>query len=82
MSKKEIFEENVVSFIYQLGRDFLPLGDIETLVRDSSTDLTVSYSNEPLEKYSRFIVNRLKEPDFNKEIIKNPHFKKKRKIKE
>lgn len=59
MTKQKQFEEKVVSFLYELGRDHLPLGDIELIVRHSEIDPDVNYCNKGLEKYAREIVNRL-----------------------
>ena len=60
MSKEEEFEEKIVSFLYELGRDHLPLADIETITRNSEKEIVASYTNKHLENYAREIMKRLK----------------------
>lgn len=62
MTNEEKFEERVVAFLYELGRDHLPLADIEQLARNSEGQfgIVTKYSNKGLEIYAREIVERLK----------------------
>jgi len=62
MEKTKQFEERVVAFLYELGRDHLPLADVEKLVRSSEGPfgIVTKYSNKGLEIYAREIVERLK----------------------
>jgi hypothetical protein len=50
----------LVAFIYILGRDYLPLGDIEKIIEDHVDRAeTYEYSNEYLEFYAKHISRRL-----------------------
>lgn len=49
-------------FLYVLGRDYLPLGSIEAIMKnhvEKSVLLEVDYSNKYLEKYARSVSDRL-----------------------
>ncbi len=54
--------DNVVSFMYELMRDHLPAGTVETIVRNVlAEDPPVHYCNGWLAKHAAFIVDRLLE---------------------
>lgn len=48
----------LVSFLYQLMRDHVPAGEIESLMMNSS-EPDVLYTNGWLAKYAEYIANRL-----------------------
>jgi len=50
----------LVSFLYQLMRDHLPMGVIEKIVQDADVPI-VEYTNGWLAKYAEDIANRLKD---------------------
>ena len=63
MTNEEKFEERVVSFIYELGRDHLPLADLEQVTRNTENIDVTNYSNKHMEQYAREIKERLKKND-------------------
>ena len=60
MTKQKQFEEKIVSFLHELGRDHIPLGDIEKLTKNSEHEVVTKYTNKQLEVYAREIMKRLK----------------------
>lgn len=51
----------LVSFLYELMRDYLTPGEIEKIVQDSEDEPTVVYTNGWLAKYAEDLANRLKD---------------------
>lgn len=49
----------LVSFLYELMRDHMLIGDIEAIVRESEKDPNVTYTNGWLAKYAEDVANRL-----------------------
>jgi len=55
----KILKANVCSLLYELGRDYLPLGDLEILIRNSQHGLETKFTNKQLAKYTKKAVKRL-----------------------
>lgn len=56
-----ISEERLICFIYLLGRDCMPLGEIERIMKDVDfIDEPAICSNDYLRQYAHDCVNRLK----------------------
>jgi hypothetical protein len=53
-------ESRLVSFLYELMRDHVPLGVVEEIVQASEKEPDVLYTNGWLAKYAEDIANRLK----------------------
>ena len=53
-------ESRLVSFLYELMRDHVPLGIVESIVQASEKEPDVLYTNGWLAKYAEDIANRLK----------------------
>lgn len=51
----------LVSFLYELMRDHLPVGTVEELVRASEQESEVVYTNGWLAQYAEDLANRLKD---------------------
>lgn len=58
-SGKIDINSKLVSFLYELIRDHMPLGEVETLVRNSQ-EPDCYYTNGWLAKYAEDLANRLK----------------------
>ena len=57
-----IDDTKIVAFLYELMRDYLPLADVETLVRRQmciSKDNKATYTNGWLAEYAKDLANRL-----------------------
>ena len=55
------FNSKLISFLYELMRDHVLLGDIESLVRSSESIETTLYSNGWLANYAADIAKRLQD---------------------
>ena len=53
-------KSKVVSFMYLLGRDHLPLGTIEEIMMQCKTDEITEFSNGWLADYAKDIAKRLR----------------------
>lgn len=51
----------LVSFLYELMRDYLPPGTVEKIVQASDSEQNVHYTNGWLAQYAEHIANRLKD---------------------
>jgi hypothetical protein len=51
----------LVSFLYELMRDHLPIATVEELVRASEDEPNVVYTNGWLAQYAQDLANRLKD---------------------
>ena len=52
-------KSKLVSFLYQLMRDHVPPGDVESVVKQSESDEFCLYTNGWLAMYSKYIAERL-----------------------
>ncbi len=50
----------LVSFLYELMRDHLAPGDVESLVMSSEDKIKTTYTNGWLVKYAKYLSKRLK----------------------
>lgn len=57
-SGKVMIENKLVSFLYTLMRDYLPVADVETLVQNSHSEPTL-YTNGWLARYAEDLANRI-----------------------
>lgn len=49
----------LVSFLYELMRDYVPAGEIERITVEAEKHAEVTYSNKHLAAYAKEIANRL-----------------------
>lgn len=56
-------KSKLVSFLYELMRDHLPIGVVEKIVNSSEDESEVLYTNGWLAKYAEDIANRLSEEE-------------------
>lgn len=54
-------DSRLVSFLYELMRDHVPVGTVEFIVRSSENGQPTTYTNGWLAKYAEDLANRLKE---------------------
>lgn len=52
---------HLVSFLYELMRDHITPGTVESLVRSSESDQDIVYTNGWLAKYAEDLANRLED---------------------
>lgn len=55
----QLSRDRLVSLLYILGRDHLPLGKIEDILRNNIPNVTPIFSNKPLEQYANAVLDRL-----------------------
>jgi len=54
-----VIHSRLVSFLYNLMRDHMPVGDVETLVQDAEDEPDVIYTNGWLANYAADLADRL-----------------------
>ncbi len=54
----EIHNDKLTSFLYELIRDYLPIGTVETLIKNAHPD--IKYTNGWLAKYAQNLAERLR----------------------
>ena len=63
-SGKVIHEDRLTSFLYELMRDYLPPGKVESMVRGTETETPpLAFSNGWLATYAHDLAGRLKADD-------------------
>ncbi len=54
-----VIDSKLVSFLYDLMRDYLPLSDVEQLVRNAEDHSKITYTNGWLANYAKDLANDL-----------------------
>lgn len=54
-------DDKLISFLYILMRDYLPVGSVEEILQNHVNDKTSQFTNGWLAEYARYVAHNLKQ---------------------